>query len=87
MKAPYALVPVVILVLLVYSASFLASRFSIIKPGTHRKFWNSLLLLTFFTTACLGLILAIQVCYPAWIFRNHYTGYSPPGIHVHLLRE
>jgi len=63
MKAPYALIPVIILVLLVYSASFLASRFSIIKRSTHRKFWNSLLLLTFFTTACLGLILAIQVNY------------------------
>ncbi len=63
MKAPYALFPVLILVLLVYSASCLASRFSIINPVTHRKFWNSLLLLTFFTTACLGLILAIQVNY------------------------
>ncbi len=63
MKAPYALFPVIILVLLVYTASYLASRFSIIKTVTHRKFWNSLLLLTFFTTACLGLILAIQVNY------------------------
>ena len=63
MKAPYALIPVIILVLLVYCASFLASRFSIIKLSTHRKFWNSLLLLTFFTTACLGLILAVQVNY------------------------
>ncbi len=63
MKAPYALFPVIILVLLVYFASFLASRFSIIKSVTHRKLWNSLLLLTFLTTACLGLILAIQVNY------------------------
>lgn len=63
MKTPYALIPIVILVLLVYFATYLASRFSIIKPGIHRKFWNSLLLLTFFTTACLGFILALQVIY------------------------
>lgn len=63
MKAPYALIPVVILVLLVYFASYMASRFSMIKVSTHRKCWNSLLLLTFFTTACLGLILAVQVNY------------------------
>ena len=61
MKAPYALIPIIIIVLLVYTASFLASRLTIISQITHRKIWNSLLLFTFLVTASLGLILAIQV--------------------------
>lgn len=63
MNSPYALLPIGILLLLLYLLSLLLVRFSVIQTRSHRQFWNILLLITFLSTATLGLILAIQVNY------------------------
>ncbi|MBN2349051.1 MAG: fused MFS/spermidine synthase [Bacteroidales bacterium] len=63
MKSTYLLLPIGILALVFYFFTLLLSRFSVLKLSTHRKIWNVLLLLTFLSTAILGLILAIQVNY------------------------
>jgi spermidine synthase len=63
MNSPYLIFPVGILALILYLTTLSLSRLSIIKRVTHRKIWNVLLLTTFFVTAVLGLILAIQVNY------------------------
>jgi spermidine synthase len=63
MNFPYLLFPIVILSLILYFISLSLSKLSVIKISTHRKLWNILLLVAFFVTALLGLILAIQVNY------------------------
>jgi spermidine synthase len=63
MNSPYLIFPIGILALILYLTTLSLSRLTIIKRVTHRKIWNVLLLVTFFVTALLGLILAIQVNY------------------------
>ncbi len=63
MNSPYLLLPTGVLLLFLYLLTLILSRISVIKLTTHRKIWNILLFLTFFVTAILGLILAIQVNY------------------------
>jgi spermidine synthase len=63
MNSPYALLPIGILALLLYLLSLLLSRLSIIQTKSHRQFWNILLLITFLSTALMGLLLAVQVNY------------------------
>ncbi|MFC2137976.1 hypothetical protein ACFLTE_07365, partial [Bacteroidota bacterium] len=63
MNTAYLLIPISILVIFFYSISFLISKLEIISKTTHRKIWNVMLLITFFTTALLGLFLAIKVNY------------------------
>ncbi len=63
MNSPYLIFPIGVLLLILYLLTLSLSRLSFIKLATHRKLWNVLLLLAFFVTAVLGLILAIQVNY------------------------
>jgi len=60
---PYALIPIGIAIILLYAFTFLFYRAGIIPKKIHRQIWNTGLLLTFFITAILGLLLAIQVNY------------------------
>ena len=60
---PYALIPIGLAALLAYGFTFLISHAGLISPIRHRQLWNTALLLTFFTTAVLGIILAVQVNY------------------------
>lgn len=63
MNSPYALLPIGISALLLYLLSLILSRLSVIQTKSHRQFWNILLLITFLSTAVMGLILALQVNY------------------------
>ena len=63
MNSPYLIFPIGVLLLILYLLTLSLSRLSFIKLATHRKIWNVLLLIAFFVTAILGLILAIQVNY------------------------
>jgi len=63
MNTPYAIIPIGTIILLFYLLTLLASRLGVFSTGTHRRFWNILLLLFFLGTAFLGLFLAIQVNY------------------------
>jgi len=63
MNAPYLLLPIGILVLMLYLLSWLLSGVNIISKVLHRKIWNSALVIAFLGTAILGLLLAIQVNY------------------------
>jgi spermidine synthase len=60
---PYAIIPIGLSALLLYGFTFLLNRTGFINPSAHRQLWNTALLLTFFATAILGIILAIQVNY------------------------
>jgi len=59
----YLIIPLTIILGIFYLLSYIFSRLKIIKFNTHRKIWNVLLLITFFVTAILGIILVIQVNY------------------------
>lgn len=63
MNEPYLLLPLGILMLLLYCLSSLMVKTAVISKVSHRKLWNTLLLLTFLSTAALGFLLAIQVNY------------------------
>ena len=63
MNSPYLLLPTGILLLFLYLLTLILARLSVIRLAVHRKIWNILLLVAFFVTAILGLILAIQVNY------------------------
>lgn len=63
MNVPYHLVTIVLVTLILYLTTFLATKINAITKLTHRRIWNSLLLLTFLVTAILGLLLALQVNY------------------------
>ncbi|RLD56385.1 MAG: hypothetical protein DRJ01_15315 [Bacteroidetes bacterium] len=63
MNSSYYLFTISIIVFIAYIISFFLSRISIIKKSTHKKIWNSLLLITFLVSATLGIILVIQINY------------------------
>jgi spermidine synthase len=63
MNSPYALLPIGIITLLFYLLSLILTKLSVIQTKSHRRFWNIILLLTFLSTALMGLILAVQVNY------------------------
>ncbi len=58
---PYALIPIGIAIIILYALTFLLYRAGIILKKSHRQIWNTGLLLAFFITAVLGLLLAVQV--------------------------
>lgn len=63
MNSPYLLIPIVIILLVLYLLSGLLVRLNILTGTLNRKVWNSALLITFLTTGCLGVLLAIQTNY------------------------
>jgi len=63
MNSPYALLPIGVIALLLYLLSLILTRLSLIQVKSHRQFWNIILLVTFLSTALMGLLLAVQVNY------------------------
>jgi len=63
MNSPYAVLPIGIVTLLFYLLSLILTRLSVIQTKSHRRFWNIVLLVTFISTALMGLLLAVQVNY------------------------
>lgn len=63
MYTPYPLIFIGTIALILYLLSFTISRIGLIKTVTHRKIWNVLLGLSFFSTALLGIIMAIRINY------------------------
>lgn len=63
MTAPYLLIPILTILLILYGISLLFSRLEIYSRKTHRRIWNYLLLATFLITAILGLLMAFQINY------------------------
>ncbi|MFH0761195.1 MAG: hypothetical protein V2A67_06800 [Bacteroidota bacterium] len=61
MTAPYLLIPILIILLILYGISLLFSRLEIYSRTIHRKIWNYLLLATFLTTAILGVLMVFQI--------------------------
>jgi spermidine synthase len=67
---PYHLISTGVLLILSYLVSLTFLRLEIIPQKKHRKFWNTLLLIFFASTAALGLLLVVQVNYKltmAWV--------------------
>lgn len=60
---PYHLLSLGTLLLVSYFVSLLLLRFRLVPLQDHRKFWNTLLLIFFLSTASLGLLLVIKVNY------------------------
>ena len=63
MKDPYLLIPIASIILFVYFLSYLGVRIGMVQKAEQRKFWNVVLLITFVTTAILGIVLTVQVNY------------------------
>ena len=63
MTTDYYLVSISVITILSYLLTSLMVRFRIIKLLQHRRIWNSILLITFFVSALLGLLLTIQINY------------------------
>jgi spermidine synthase len=71
-QGTYHLISIGILLTIFYLLSLLAVRMKLLAVALHRKFWNSLLLIFFFSTALLGLFMALRVNYKwniPWIDR------------------
>ncbi len=63
MDGTYSIIPIGSGLLFTYLLSYFAIQLKIISKSSQRKFWNTLLFITFLTTASLGLFLALQVNY------------------------
>jgi spermidine synthase len=63
MNAPYLLVPILLVLLVLYFISLLFSYLEVLSKSSHRKIWNFGLLGTFLATAILGTLMAIQINY------------------------
>ena len=71
-QGPYHIIPIGILLIIFYILSLLAVRLQLLPLSSHRKFWNTLLAVTFFFTAIMGLTLALKINYKwnaAWFDR------------------
>lgn len=62
-KSKYDLILILSGCTLLYIFTFLLARRDVIKKATHRKIWNTVLLLTFLATGLIGLFLTIQLNY------------------------
>jgi spermidine synthase len=80
MNAPYALFPVVLLVLVAYFFSLLLTKWKILQRERHYYYWNILLLLTFTVSSLLGLLAVIKINYQLTI--PHYEEILRLHIHV-----
>ncbi|MDD4645264.1 MAG: hypothetical protein PHY99_04670 [Bacteroidales bacterium] len=63
MNAPYLLVPIGLVLLIIYYISLLFSQLDIISKPIHRKIWNYGLLASFTIAAILGILMVIQINY------------------------
>ncbi len=63
MQAPYLVIPILLLTLAGYLVSAILVNAGILGRTTHRKIWNSLLLVSFLVAGLLGILLAVRVNY------------------------
>ena len=66
----YYLITLTIITLALYFITSLLSKYKKIKFITHRRIWNTLLLISFLIMAILGIILTINVQYPLALFSD-----------------
>ncbi|MDZ7738727.1 MAG: hypothetical protein U5K32_06610 [Bacteroidales bacterium] len=59
----YHVTIIAVVSLILYLLTFTGSRTGIITIGDHRKFWNTVLLITFFVSASAGIFLALHSSY------------------------
>ena len=59
----YHVISTTIITLLLYLISYFFYRIGYISLQQHKKLWNTLLALAFFTTALAGVFLALQISY------------------------
>lgn len=69
MNTAYPLWTITILVILFYALSFGFSKVGLVSRANHRKFWNVLLLITFFVSGLLGILMVLKVNYKLQIPR------------------
>ncbi|MDR0971555.1 MAG: DUF4405 domain-containing protein [Bacteroidales bacterium] len=62
-RKPYNLLSITISTLFAYFFTLLLSKKKIIRKITHRKIWNSLLLISFLVSCLLGFLLVLQINY------------------------
>ncbi len=63
MNYPYAFIPITLAVIFLYLISWGFSGIGHIRNHTHRRIWNTLLLLAFLVSGLLGVFLVIQINY------------------------
>lgn len=63
MNAPYLLIPIGLVLLILYGISLLFRQLDVISKSFHRRLWNYCLLATFLVVAILGTLMAVQVNY------------------------
>lgn len=59
----YRLIMIAIVTIILYFLTFYLQKIKMIRLVTHRKIWNMVLLITFFVSALLGLLLTIRLEY------------------------
>ncbi len=62
-QSPYLIFPIIIFLITAYLIGILLVKTGILSKVTHRKIWNSVLLITFLVSGILGLLIAIQINY------------------------
>ncbi|HCM29927.1 MAG TPA: hypothetical protein DHW83_03780, partial [Bacteroidales bacterium] len=55
-----------IITLILYSLSWLLTKYHLISKRLHKRIWNVLLLISFIISCFLGIILIIQINYVIW---------------------
>jgi len=65
-KRPYNLLEIGIITLILYSLSWLFTKYHLISKRLHKRIWNVLLLISFIISCFLGIILIIQINYGIW---------------------
>lgn len=65
-KRPYNLLEISIITLILYSLSWLFTKYHLISKRLHKRIWNVLLLISFIISGFLGIILIIQINYGIW---------------------
>ncbi len=62
-KKPYDLILITALTLGLYALTFILVKANVLKKTTHRKIWNSILLITALVSCLLGFFLVLQINY------------------------
>lgn len=69
-EKPYRLIGISVITLICYLFTMILVKLKVIRKITHRKIWNTLLLLTFLMSCLLGFLLVIQLNYN--VFQSIY---------------
>ena len=71
-KKPYDLILISALTLGLYALTFILVKANVLKKTTHRKIWNTLLLITGLVSCLLGFFLVLQINY-GWKMDSFWT--------------